>query len=68
MPPDEGNGLHLCFAAPTRDSVDAFHAAALRSGGKDNGPPGPRLDYAPGYYAAFVIDPNGYRIEAHHDG
>lgn len=66
--PDEKSGLHVCLAAPTRDSVDGFHAAALRAGGQDNGRPGPRPDYGPGYYAAFVIDPDGYRIEAHHDG
>lgn len=66
--PDEKSGLHVCFAAPSRDSVDAFHVAALHLGGKDNGPPGLRSDYGPGYYAAFVIDPDGYRIEAHHDG
>jgi catechol 2,3-dioxygenase-like lactoylglutathione lyase family enzyme len=68
VPPDEKSGLHVCFAAPSRDSVDAFHAAGLGAGGKDNGPPGLRADYGPGYYAAFVIDPDGYRIEAHHDG
>jgi catechol 2,3-dioxygenase-like lactoylglutathione lyase family enzyme len=66
--PDEKSGLHFCFAAPSRDSVDAFHAAALRTGGKDNGALGLRADYGPGYYAAFVADPDGYRIEAHHDG
>ncbi len=59
------SGLHFCFIAPTPDSVDAFHAAALKSGGRDNGTPGLRADYGPGYYAAFVIDPDGYRIEAH---
>jgi catechol 2,3-dioxygenase-like lactoylglutathione lyase family enzyme len=68
VPADEKSGLHFSFAAPSRDSVDAFHAAALRSGGRDNGPPGLRADYGHGYYAAFVIDPDGYRIEAHHDG
>jgi catechol 2,3-dioxygenase-like lactoylglutathione lyase family enzyme len=68
VPPNETSGLHFCFAAPSRDSVDAFHAAALRVGGTDNGAPGPRPDYGPGYYAAFVIDPDGYRIEAHHEG
>jgi catechol 2,3-dioxygenase-like lactoylglutathione lyase family enzyme len=68
VPADEKSGLHFCFAAPSRDSVDAFHAAALRLGGKDNGPPGLRADYGPGYYAAFVIDPDGYRIEANHNG
>jgi len=68
VPPDEGSGLHFCFTAPTRKSVDAFHAAALRSGGRDNGPPGIRADYAPDYYAAFAIDPDGYRLEAYCDG
>ena len=52
-------------AAPTRASVDAFHAAALKAGAKDNGAPGLRKDYGPNYYAAFVIDPDGYRIEAY---
>lgn len=62
---DPQSGLHFCFAAPTRKSVDAFHAAALKSGGKDNGKPGLRPDYGPDYYAAFVVDPDGYRIEAY---
>ena len=65
VPADEASGLHFCFTAPTRQSVDAFHAAALRNGGRDNGRPGLRKDYGPGYYAAFVIDPDGYRIEAY---
>lgn len=64
VPPDESSGLHFCFAAPNRDAVDAFHAAALRAGGRDNGAPGLRTKYSPDYYAAFVIDPDGYRIEA----
>ena len=59
------SGLHFCFAAPTRASVDAFHAAALGAGGRDNGAPGLRPDYGPNYYAAFVVDPDGYRIEAY---
>ena len=59
------SGLHFCFQAPTRQSVDAFHAAALAAGGKDNGPAGLRADYGDNYYAAFVIDPDGYRIEAY---
>jgi catechol 2,3-dioxygenase-like lactoylglutathione lyase family enzyme len=63
--PDPQSGLHFCFAAPTRKSVDAFHAAALAAGGRDNGKPGLRTDYGPDYYAAFVIDPDGYRIEAY---
>ncbi len=59
------SGLHVCFAAPTRKSVDAFHKSALASGGSDNGKPGLRADYGENYYAAFVIDPDGYRIEAY---
>ncbi len=65
VPPDDKSGLHVCFAAPTRRSVDAFHAAALAQGGKDNGKPGLRRDYGDSYYAAFAIDPDGYRIEAY---
>lgn len=57
-------GLHIAFAAATREAVVAFHAAAVAAGGKDNGPPGLRAHYGPDYYAAFVIDPDGYRIEA----
>ncbi|MFZ5792089.1 MAG: VOC family protein [Pseudomonadota bacterium] len=65
VPPDDKSNLHFCFDAPTRKSVDAFHAAALRAGGRDNGKPGLRADYGPNYYAAFVVDPDGYRIEAY---
>jgi catechol 2,3-dioxygenase-like lactoylglutathione lyase family enzyme len=65
VPPDPKSGLHFCFVAPARKSVDAFHKAALAAGGRDNGKPGLREDYGPDYYAAFVIDPDGYRIEAH---
>jgi catechol 2,3-dioxygenase-like lactoylglutathione lyase family enzyme len=61
---DAGSGLHVCFHAPTRNSVDKFHAAALKAGGRDNGKPGLRTDYGPRYYAAFVVDPDGYRMEA----
>ena len=64
VPADEGSGLHFCFSAPTRAGVDAFHAAALAAGGRDNGRPGFRPDYGASYYAAFVIDPDGYRLEA----
>ncbi len=64
VPADPASGLHFCFAAPTRRSVDAFHAAALGAGGRDNGAPGLRPEYDADYYAAFVIDPDGYRIEA----
>jgi catechol 2,3-dioxygenase-like lactoylglutathione lyase family enzyme len=52
---------HTAFAARDRADVDAFHAAALKEGGTDNGPPGLRR---PGYYAAFVLDPDGNNIEA----
>ncbi|GAB2492986.1 VOC family protein [Pseudoxanthomonas sangjuensis] len=65
VPADAESGLHFCFAAPTRASVDAFHAAALAMGGRDNGAPGLRADYDPDYYAAFAIDPDGYRLEAY---
>ena len=65
VPADDKSGLHVCFDAPTRKSVAAFHAAALGAGGKDNGKPGLRADYGPNYYAAFVVDPDGYRIEAY---
>ena len=64
---DGRSGLHVCFTAPTTAAVDAFHAAALAAGGTDNGKPGPRPDYADTYYAAFVTDPDGYRIEAYCD-
>ena len=66
VPADENSGLHFCFAAPDAAAVDAFHSAALRSGGQDNGAPGLRPVYGPDYYAAFIIDPDGYRIEAHY--
>ncbi|HEY4369628.1 MAG TPA: VOC family protein [Steroidobacteraceae bacterium] len=58
---------HTAFTAPGRAAVDAFHAAALRAGGKDNGPPGLRdtsKGYPEGYYAAFVLDPDGNNMEA----
>jgi predicted lactoylglutathione lyase len=54
---------HLAFEAHNRDEVEAFYKAALAAGGKDNGGPGYR-DYWPGYYAAFVHDPDGHNIEA----
>jgi catechol 2,3-dioxygenase-like lactoylglutathione lyase family enzyme len=57
-------GAHLAFASRDRRSVDAFHAAALKAGGKDNGAPGIRKDYHPHYYGAFVLDPEGNNIEA----
>lgn len=59
-----GRGSHLAFAAPSRAAVRAFHAAAVANGGECNGPPGLRRDYGSTYYAAFVVDPEGWRIEA----
>lgn len=64
QPPQPGPGFHLALRAPTRQAVAAFHAAAVAHGGRDHGPPGLRPQYGPGYYAAFVIDPDGHRIEA----
>lgn len=62
--PKSVGGTHVAFRAPDRASVDAFHAAGLANGGRDNGAPGLRLDYAPTYYAAFLIDPDGNNVEA----
>ena len=56
--------VHFAFAAKDRDAVDAFYAAALKAGGKDNGAPGLRPHYHPNYYGAFVLDPDGHNIEA----
>ena len=68
VPADALSGLHFSFLAGSRAAVDAFYAAGLATGGKDNGPPAPRPDYGPNYYAAFIIDLDGYRIEAHTEG
>jgi len=57
-------GCHLAWLAPDRAAVDAFHRAALAAGGRDNGGPGERAHYHPGYYGAFVIDPDGNNVEA----
>lgn len=57
-------GAHVALKAPDRDAVGRFHAAGLGSGGRDNGAPGLRPDYSPGYYAAFLHDPDGHNIEA----
>ena len=59
-----GPGFHLAFTAPTRAAVDAFHVAGMDLGGLDNGGPALREDYGPHYYAAFLVDPDGHRIEA----
>jgi catechol 2,3-dioxygenase-like lactoylglutathione lyase family enzyme len=62
---DTASGLHFCFDAGRRTDVDAFHRAATTAGGNDNGKPGIRKDYGDDYYAAFVADPDGYRLEAY---
>ena len=59
-----GEGTHVAFRADRRAQVDAFHAAGLEAGGRDNGKPGLRPHYGPNYYAAFVCDPDGANIEA----
>lgn len=66
---DAGNvsRVHLAFQAADRETVGRFHQAALDAGGRDNGKPGER-NYHPGYYAAFVLDPDGNNIEAVHHG
>jgi catechol 2,3-dioxygenase-like lactoylglutathione lyase family enzyme len=58
-----GPGFHLAFAAQSRAAVDLFYAKALAVDGQDNGTPGLRSHYGPHYYAAFLIDPDGHRIE-----
>jgi catechol 2,3-dioxygenase-like lactoylglutathione lyase family enzyme len=68
VPDDPKSGLHICFTAPSRESVATFRAAAIAHGGRDNGKPGLRKDYRRHYYAAFVHDPEGYRLEAHYGG
>lgn len=60
----DGHGFHLAFAAPNQRAVHEFHRQALLHGGKDNGGPGPRPAYGPNYYACFVVDPDGHRVEA----
>jgi predicted lactoylglutathione lyase len=57
-------GGHVAFAADSREQVDDFHDAALAAGGTDNGGPGVRPEYSAGYYGAFVLDPDGYNVEA----
>lgn len=59
--------VHLAFQAADRQQVTAFHQAALAAGGRDNGPPGER-PYHPGYFAAYVLDPDGNNIEVVHHG
>jgi catechol 2,3-dioxygenase-like lactoylglutathione lyase family enzyme len=59
-------GVHIAFRAPNRAAVQAFYAAGIEAGGRDNGGPGPRTDYSPTYYAAFLLDPDGNNVEAVH--
>ena len=62
-----GNGVHIAFYAADRKTVDRFHETALQLGGRDAGAPGPRPEYSPDYYGAFVLDPDGNKIEAVHE-
>ena len=59
-------GVHVAFTAPDRETVDAFHAAALAAGGRNNGAPGVRAHYHPSYYGAYALDPDGNNVEAVH--
>ncbi len=61
-----GPGFHLAFAAPSQEAVAAFHAGAMASGGTDEGGPGLRPHYGETYFAAFVRDPDGHKLEAKH--
>ncbi len=63
-PVAQDSGVHICLRAVSADAVEAFHAAALAGGGTSDGAPGPRAEYNDRYYAAFVRDPDGNRIEA----
>ena len=60
----KGSGAHVACRAPDHASLKRFHAAGLKAGGRDNGGAGPRADYSPTYYAAFLIDPDGNNVEA----
>lgn len=64
QPASMGNGVHVAFAAKTREGVDSFFLAALEQGGVEDGRPGLRTEYHPDYYGAFVRDPDGNKIEA----
>ena len=63
-PASVGNGSHICFIAESKEAVQAFHQAAMAAGATDDGPPGPRPQYSPGYYGAFARDPDGHKVEA----
>ncbi|WP_291862571.1 VOC family protein [Bradyrhizobium sp.] len=59
-----GAGAHVAFRAPDHAAIEKFHSEGLKAGGRDNGGAGPRADYGPTYYAAFLIDPDGNNVEA----
>src|ERR1700761_2839941 len=59
-------GAHIAFRAPDHAAIAKFHSEGVKAGGRDNGAPGPRKDYSPTYYAAFLIDPDGNNVEAVH--
>ena len=61
---DRPAGAHVAFRAPDHAAIKKFHAEGLKAGGRDNGGAGPRADYSPTYYAAFLIDPDGNNVEA----
>lgn len=63
-PASVGNGYHIALFASSKAEVDAFYAAAIEAGATDDGPPGPRSEYDPAYYGAFVRDLDGHKIEA----
>ena len=68
VPENPKSGLHICLDAPSTASVRKFHTEGIKHGGRDNGAPGVRADYGADYYAAFLVDPDGYRIEAYARG
>ncbi|MBL8551425.1 MAG: VOC family protein [Hyphomonadaceae bacterium] len=68
QPSTAGNGVHVAFTAPTREAVDGFYLAALANGAVEDGAPGLRTEYHPGYYGAFVRDHDGNKLEAVNHG
>jgi len=64
QPGNPSGPIHVAFAVANRGMVDRFHAGAVEAGAQDNGPPGPRTEYHPAYYGAFVLDPDGNNVEA----
>ena len=61
---EAGTGAHIAFRAPDHSAIGKFHSEGVKAGGRDNGEPGPRKDYSPTYFAAFLIDPDGNNVEA----